>query len=61
WRWDQLRLMKVGGNEAATKFFSATAAGRAALNSKDPKTKYGSATATAYKAKVSERAEADAA
>ncbi|PBP17102.1 arf gtpase-activating protein [Diplocarpon rosae] len=61
WRWDQLRLMKVGGNEAATKFFSATAAGRAALNSKDPKTKYGSATATAYKAKVAERAEADAA
>lgn len=53
--------MKVGGNEAATKFFSQTAAGRTALNSKDSKTKYGSATATAYKEKVIERAKADAA
>lgn len=51
--------MKVGGNEAATKFFSQSAAGRTALNSKDPKTKYDSPAAKAYREKVQERAEAD--
>jgi ADP-ribosylation factor GTPase-activating protein 2/3 len=59
WKWGELRKMKVGGNEAATKFFSQTPAGRAALNSKDPKTKYDTNTAEAYKKKVQQLAAAD--
>lgn len=59
WQWDQLRLMKVGGNESATKFFQ-TNGGSAALNSKDPKTKYQSAAATKYKEELKKRAAKDA-
>lgn len=60
WQWDQLRLMKVGGNEAATKYFQ-THGGVAALASKDPKTKYMSNAATKYKEELSRRVAADAA
>ncbi|OTB03716.1 hypothetical protein M426DRAFT_321423 [Hypoxylon sp. CI-4A] len=59
WQWDQLRVMKVGGNESATKYFRANG-GSAALNSKDPKTKYQSSTATKYKEELKKRAARDA-
>ncbi|ROW14544.1 hypothetical protein VPNG_03289 [Cytospora leucostoma] len=59
WQWDQLRIMKVGGNESATKFFQQNG-GTAALNSKDPKTKYQSNAATKYKDELKKRAARDA-
>ncbi|KAF2489429.1 putative ARF GTPase activator [Lophium mytilinum] len=59
WQWDQLRIMKVGGNESATKYFQ-THGGSAALNSKDPKTKYTSNAATKYKEELTRRCAADA-
>ncbi|KAJ8122136.1 hypothetical protein ONZ43_g1594 [Nemania bipapillata] len=59
WQWDQLRVMKVGGNESATKFFRSNG-GSSALASKDPKTKYQSATATKYKEELKKRAARDA-
>ncbi|KAI0176067.1 ArfGap-domain-containing protein [Hypoxylon sp. FL1284] len=59
WQWDQLRVMKVGGNESATKFFRANG-GSAALASKDPKTKYQSNAATKYKEELKKRAARDA-
>ncbi|EFX05978.1 arf GTPase activator [Grosmannia clavigera kw1407] len=59
WQWDQLRVMKVGGNESATKFFQQNG-GSAALNSKDSKTKYQSAAATKYKEELKKRAARDA-
>ncbi|EOO03112.1 putative arf gtpase-activating protein [Phaeoacremonium minimum UCRPA7] len=59
WQWDQLRVMKVGGNESATKFFQQNG-GSAALNSKDPKTKYTSNAATKYKDELKKRAARDA-
>lgn len=51
--------MKVGGNESATKFFRSNG-GTAALNSKDPKTKYQSNAATKYKDELKRRAAKDA-
>ncbi|KAI1177442.1 hypothetical protein F4777DRAFT_542033 [Nemania sp. FL0916] len=59
WQWDQLRVMKVGGNESATKFFRANG-GSSALASKDPKTKYQSPAATKYKEELKKRAARDA-
>ncbi|KAI0023070.1 GTPase-activating protein ZNF289 [Xylariomycetidae sp. FL0641] len=59
WQWDQLRVMKVGGNESATKFFRSNG-GSAALASKDPKTKYQSNAATKYKEELKKRAARDA-
>ena len=59
WQWDQLRIMKVGGNESATKFFQSNG-GTAALNSKDPKTKYDCNVATKYKDELKRRAARDA-
>ncbi|KAI9902765.1 hypothetical protein N3K66_002117 [Trichothecium roseum] len=59
WQWDQLRVMKVGGNESATKFFQQNG-GTAALNSKDSKTKYQSAAASKYKDELKRRAARDA-
>lgn len=59
WQWDQLRVMKVGGNESATRFFQSNG-GTAALNSKDPKTKYQSSAATKYKEELKRRAARDA-
>nr|OQO32053.1 hypothetical protein B0A51_00591 [Rachicladosporium sp. CCFEE 5018] len=58
WQWDQLRRMKVGGNESATKYFQ-THGGSAALASKDPKTKYTSTVAAKYKDELARRVEAD--
>jgi len=51
--------MKVGGNESATKFFQSNG-GTAALNSKDPTTKYTSNAATKYKEELKKRAARDA-
>ncbi|KAI5280437.1 ADP-ribosylation factor GTPase activating protein, ER-Golgi transport [Ascosphaera acerosa] len=59
WTWDQLRLMKVGGNEAATIYFKANG-GSAALASKDVKSKYTSAAAVKYKEELKRRADQDA-
>lgn len=59
WQWDQLRVMKVGGNESATKYFRSNG-GSAALASKDPKTKYQSPAATKYKEELKKRATRDA-
>ncbi|KAH8659269.1 hypothetical protein BGZ60DRAFT_434008 [Tricladium varicosporioides] len=59
WQWDQLRIMKVGGNESATKYFQSNG-GTAALNSKDPTTKYTSNAATKYKDELKRRAAKDA-
>ncbi|TKX20389.1 ADP-ribosylation factor GTPase-activating protein glo3 [Elsinoe australis] len=59
WQWDQLRVMKVGGNESATKYFQSHG-GSAALASKDSKTKYTSNAASKYKEELQRRAAADA-
>ncbi|CRK33550.1 hypothetical protein BN1708_006049 [Verticillium longisporum] len=59
WQWEQLRMMKVGGNESATKFFQQNG-GTAALNSKDSKTKYQSSAAVKYKDELKRRAARDA-
>ncbi|KAF2124964.1 ArfGap-domain-containing protein [Dothidotthia symphoricarpi CBS 119687] len=59
WQWDQLRIMKVGGNESATKYFQSHG-GSAALASKDHKAKYTSNAATKYKEELTRRCTADA-
>ncbi|QSS62656.1 GTPase-activating protein [Histoplasma capsulatum] len=59
WQWEQLRIMKVGGNESATKYFRSHG-GTAALASKDPKVKYTSAAAVKYKEELKRRAQLDA-
>ena len=58
WQWDQLRIMKVGGNESATKYFQ-THGGSAALTSNDPKVKYTSNAATKYKEELERRVATD--
>ncbi|KAL4784369.1 GTPase-activating protein arf [Aspergillus varians] len=59
WQWEQLRIMKVGGNESATKYFQSNG-GSAALNSKDAKVKYTSNAAVKYKEELKRRAALDA-
>ncbi|KAK9240262.1 hypothetical protein V1525DRAFT_353871 [Lipomyces kononenkoae] len=59
WSWDQLRLMKVGGNTKAREYFTRNG-GSSALNSKDAKTKYTSRAATMYKEELKRRAADDA-
>lgn len=59
WQWEQLRVMKVGGNESATKFFQSHG-GSAALASKDPHVKYESNAAVKYKEELKRRAAQDA-
>ncbi|KAJ5281683.1 hypothetical protein N7478_007055 [Penicillium angulare] len=59
WQWEQLRVMKVGGNESATKYFQ-THGGSAALASKDAKVKYTSNAAVKYKEELKRRAAVDA-
>ncbi|KAB8233301.1 ADP-ribosylation factor GTPase activating protein, ER-Golgi transport [Aspergillus alliaceus] len=59
WQWEQLRLMKVGGNESATKYFQSHG-GSAALASKDVKGKYTSNAAVKYKEELKKRAAQDA-
>ncbi|EPS41677.1 hypothetical protein H072_4425 [Dactylellina haptotyla CBS 200.50] len=59
WTWDQLRLMKVGGNKAIQEFFIDNG-GSAALSSKDAKVKYTSNAANKYKEEIKKRAAEDA-
>ncbi|KAL2012801.1 hypothetical protein VTN00DRAFT_326 [Thermoascus crustaceus] len=59
WQWEQLRIMKVGGNESATKYFQSHG-GSAALASKDVKVKYTSPAAVKYKEELKRRAALDA-
>lgn len=59
WQWEQLRVMKVGGNESATKYFQSHG-GTAALNNKDSKVKYTCNAAVKYKEELKKRAAADA-
>ncbi|KAI4156498.1 MAG: hypothetical protein LQ340_000224 [Diploschistes diacapsis] len=59
WQWEQLRIMKVGGNESATKFFQ-THGGSALLAQKDTKARYTSHVASKYKDELKRRAAADA-
>ncbi|OJJ58718.1 hypothetical protein ASPSYDRAFT_151334 [Aspergillus sydowii CBS 593.65] len=59
WQWEQLRVMKVGGNESATKYFQSNG-GSAALASKDVKVKYTSNAAVKYKEELKRRAALDA-
>lgn len=59
WQWAQLRTMKMGGNESATKFFQSNG-GTAALASKDAKTKYTSNAANKYKEELKRRSIRDA-
>ncbi|KAH7391530.1 hypothetical protein BKA64DRAFT_107467 [Cadophora sp. MPI-SDFR-AT-0126] len=60
WTWNQLRIMKVGGNEAATTFWLKTG-GRAMLNSKVHKTKYDEEVCRKYTQRLKDLAQADAA
>ncbi|CAL5869524.1 uncharacterized protein PFLUO_LOCUS3754 [Penicillium psychrofluorescens] len=59
WQWEQLRVMKVGGNESATKYFQSHG-GSAALASKDTKVKYTCNAAVKYKEELKRRAAMDA-
>ncbi|PYI33897.1 ArfGap-domain-containing protein [Aspergillus indologenus CBS 114.80] len=59
WQWEQLRMMKVGGNESATKYFQSHG-GSAALASKDTKVKYTCNAAVKYKEELKRRAAQDA-
>ncbi|KAJ5474470.1 Arf GTPase activating protein [Penicillium sp. IBT 31633x] len=59
WQWEQLRVMKVGGNESATKYFQSHG-GSAALASKDTKIKYTCNAAVKYKEELKKRAALDA-
>lgn len=55
WTWDQLRIMKVGGNLSALEYFTKHG-DPAMLNSKDVKAKYTSKVATLYKDELKQRA-----
>ncbi|BFZ62924.1 ADP-ribosylation factor GTPase activating protein, ER-Golgi transport [Saitoella coloradoensis] len=59
WSYDQLRLFKVGGNAAATEYFTKNG-GAAALQSTDGKAKYQSRQAVQYKEEIKKRAAHDA-
>ncbi|ORY83618.1 hypothetical protein BCR37DRAFT_331474, partial [Protomyces lactucae-debilis] len=51
WTWDQLRLMRVGGNAACADYFKKHG-GSSLLSTKDAKIKYSSKQATQYKAEI---------
>ncbi|KTW29616.1 uncharacterized protein T551_02232 [Pneumocystis jirovecii RU7] len=55
WTWDQLRIMKVGGNLSALEYFNKHG-GSSFLTSKDVKAKYTSKVATLYKDELKQRA-----
>ncbi|PVH83286.1 hypothetical protein DL98DRAFT_454886 [Cadophora sp. DSE1049] len=61
WTWNQLRIMKVGGNEAATKYWSASATGRSLLKKSDHEKKYEEEFCKQYTQYLIAQAEADAA
>jgi ADP-ribosylation factor GTPase-activating protein 2/3 len=57
WTWDQLRVMRVGGNGAAHAFLKHY--GAAAAKYKDATTKYTSKPVQLYRAKLKQRAAED--
>lgn len=59
WTWDQLRLMRVGGNAAAAEYFKKHG-GTSLLSIKDAKIKYSSKAASQYKEEIKKRALLDA-
>ncbi|CAG8499068.1 13173_t:CDS:10 [Ambispora leptoticha] len=59
WTWDQLRVMKMGGNIAATEYF-AKHGNSSTINKKDVKSKYTSRAALKYKEELLRRAKEDA-
>ncbi|RIB09902.1 hypothetical protein C2G38_232154 [Gigaspora rosea] len=58
WTWDQLRIMKIGGNASALEYFTKHSGG-ASLNNKDAKLKYTSRVALKYKDELIKRANED--
>lgn len=60
WSWPQLRLMKVGGNGAASDFFAAHGGNALLVPSTEGKVKYTSAVAQRYKEELNRRAVQDA-
>ncbi|BFZ53831.1 ADP-ribosylation factor GTPase activating protein, ER-Golgi transport [Savitreella phatthalungensis] len=59
WTWEQLRLMRVGGNAAAAEYLKKHG-GASLLSTKDAKIKYSSKQAQNYKEEIKKRAELDA-
>lgn len=59
WTYDQLRIMKVGGNQSATEYFSKHM-GASLLAKQDAVSKYTSRAALTYKDELKRRAERDA-
>ncbi|KAI9304419.1 hypothetical protein BJ944DRAFT_266870 [Cunninghamella echinulata] len=55
WTWEQLRYMKVGGNQAAMDFFSK----HQLANTKDTRLKYGGRTGQLYKSQLEKRVQQD--
>jgi len=58
WTWDQLRIMKIGGNASASAYFAKH--GSSILNTKDVTAKYTSRVAVKYKEELQRRAKQDA-
>ncbi|KAI8327268.1 hypothetical protein EDC96DRAFT_532249 [Choanephora cucurbitarum] len=58
WSWEQLRMMKVGGNQAASEFFSKS--GGSASSANDARMKYSSKTGQQYKELLAKRTAEDA-
>ncbi|CAG8680626.1 27310_t:CDS:2, partial [Dentiscutata erythropus] len=58
WTWDQLRIMKIGGNASALEYFTKNGGGFS-LNSKDAKLKYTSRVALKYKDELIKRSNED--
>ena len=60
WSWAQLRLMKIGGNGAATEFFTRNGGNGLLMPGTEGKVKYTSQTARLYKDELNKRALQDA-
>ncbi|KAK4516269.1 uncharacterized protein ATC70_011239 [Mucor velutinosus] len=58
WSWEQLRMMKMGGNQAASEFFSKNGG---SMNTNDARMKYTSRTGQQYKELLAKRTAEDAA
>lgn len=59
WKFSEMRTMKMGGNDAATKWWQSHG-GTALLRNKDPRTKYDSEVARKYKLYLKNLSAADA-
>ncbi|KAG2192734.1 hypothetical protein INT46_000070 [Mucor plumbeus] len=58
WSWEQLRMMKVGGNQAASEYFSKNGG---SMNTNDARMKYTSRTGQQYRELLTKRTAEDAA